>query len=184
MSDSARLQSAERSERHYRVRYLLLTLGIFLPLLWAFVGLRNVYPIASWTVMMAGGNLQRARQYFLLRGETVSGEIVDIPAIELTDALSSRNWGLVNATVANNAFQLRSPHPDNAALLGVVGSFEKLAPGARLPELLQAWGRIYNSRLPASSPHRLKAIRLDAYVWPGQQYSNYDQFIQSWREQL
>ena len=184
MAEPAKREPVEVSERHYRVRYLLLTLGIFLPLIWAFASLRNIYPIASWTVMMAGRNFQRAHQYFLLRGETMSGEIVDIPAIELTDALSSRNWGLVNATVANNPFQLRSPHPANAALLGVVGSFERLPPGARLPELLQAWGRIYNSRLPASSPHRLKAIRLDAYEWPGQQYSNYDQFIQSWREQL
>ena len=184
MSDSAKRPPVELSERHYRVRYLLLTVGIFLPLLWAFVGVRNLYPFASWTVMMPVGNLERGRQYFLLRGETVSGEVVDIPAIDLTNALSARNWGLVNATVGNDPFRLRSPHPANASLLGVAEDFEKLPPAARLPELLQAWGRIYNSRLPASSPQRLQVIRLDAYKWSGQQYSNYDQFIQSWREQL
>jgi hypothetical protein len=184
MANSAEPKPDLLAERHLRVRYLLLTLGISLPLIWAFAGLRNVYPVASWTVMMGGGNLQRGCQYFLLRGETVSGEVIDIPAIELTDALSARNWGLVNATAVNSPFRLRSPHPANAALLEVAGSFEKLPPAARLPDLLQAWGNIYNSRLDPSSPRRLKAIRLDAYHWPGQQYSNYDQFIQSWREQL
>jgi hypothetical protein len=183
MSDST---SREREifERKFRVRYLLLTLGIFLPLVWAFVGMKNVYPVASWTVMMGSGHLQRGHHYFLLRGETVSGEMVDIPAIELTDALSARNWGLVSATMANSSFKLHSLHPANAGLLGAAGSFEKLPPASRVPELLEAWGKIYNSRLPEASPQRLKAIRLDAYHWPGQQYSNYDQFIKSWREEL
>src|SRR5215475_9483981 len=137
MSDSARREPVNLNERHYRVRYLLLTLGIFLPLIWAFVGPRNVYPIASWTVMMPVGILQRGRPYFLLRGETVSGEVVDISAIELTNALSARNWGLVNAIVGNHPFRLRSPHPANAPMLEVAGGFDKLPPAARLPELLQ-----------------------------------------------
>ena len=183
MPDSTKRTLEKLSERHFRVRYMLLTLGIFLPLLWAFVGLKNVYPIASWTVM-TGRKLEHGHQYFLLRGETVSGDVVDIPAIELTNALSARNWGLVSATMANSSFKLRSLHPANAALLGAAGSFEKLPPASRLPELLQAWGKIYNSRLATSSPSRLKAIRLDAYNWPGQQYSNYDQFIQTWRQEL
>ena len=134
--------------------------------------------------MMAGGNLQRGHRYFLLRGETVSGEVVDIPAIELTDALSARNWGLVAATVDNRAFRMRSPHPANAALSAVTGDAAKIAPGVRLPELLRAWGGIYNSRVPASSPQRLKTIRLDAYRWMGHNYSDYDHFIESWRLEL
>jgi hypothetical protein len=170
--------------RQFRVRYALLTAAIFLPLLWAFVGVKNVYPVASWTVMMMGGNLQRGHSYFLLRGETVSGEVVDIPAIELTDALSGRNWGLAGATVANAPFQLRSPHPANVALLAAAGDIKNLQPATRLPELLRAWGTIYNSRWPTSSSHRLKAIRLDAYRWMGQSYSNYDHFIESWRQEL
>jgi hypothetical protein len=187
MSESATRETSKsqpRADRHFRFRYTLLTAAIFLPLIWAFVSIKNVYPVAAWTVMMGGGKLQRTHNYFVLRGETVSGEVIDIPAIELTDALSGRNWGLVGATVANAPFQLRSPHPANAALLAATGNIEKLQQGARLPELLRAWGTIYNSRWPTSSPHRLKAIRLDAYRWMGQSYSNYDHFIESWRQEL
>lgn len=187
MTDSAtRERSVTQLEagRHYRLRYTLLTAAIFVPLVWSFLRMNNVYPVASWTVMMAGGNLQRAHNYFVLRGETIGGEVVDIPAIELTDALSGRNWGLAAATVSNGPFQLRSPHPANAALVSEAGDLSKLQRGARLPELLRAWGNIYNSRWPASSPHRLKAIRLDTYQWPGQSYSNYDHFIESWRQEL
>jgi hypothetical protein len=187
MSDSGIHELAERQElfgRRLRVRYALLTIGIFLPLIWAFVAVRNVYPLTAWTVMMGGGDLQRSHRYFLLRGETVAGEVVDIPAINLTDALSGRTWGLVVATVDNRAFQLRSLHPDNAALLATAGDIGKLPRAARLPELLRAWGEIYNSRLPTSSPQRLKAIRLDAYRWIGQHYSDYDSFIETWRQEL
>ncbi len=56
--------------------------------------------------MMAGGELQRGHTYFVLRGETISGETVDIQAIDLTNALYSRNWTMVNATVMNGSFQL------------------------------------------------------------------------------
>jgi hypothetical protein len=178
---------AEQEEtlgRRLRVRYTLLTIGIFLPLVWAFVTVRNVYPLTAWTVMMGGGDLQRSHRYFLLRGETVAGEVVDIRAIKLTDALSGRNWGLVIATVDNRPFQLRSLHPDNAALLATVGDRGALPRAARLPELLRAWGEIYNSRLSTSSPQRLKAIRLDAYRWIGQRYSDYDTFTESWRQEL
>jgi hypothetical protein len=187
MSESATnhtQNSREPLARQFRFRYTLLTLGIFLPLLWAFAGVRNVYPLAAWTVMMGGGNLQRGHRYFLLRGETLAGASVDIPSIELTDALSGRNWGLVIATVDNRAFQLRSLHPANAALLANAGNIESLPRAARVPELLRAWGEIYNSRLPASSPQRLKAIRLDAYRWMGQRYADYDTFIESWRQEL
>lgn len=184
MSNSPQREPAESPERHFRVRYILLTIGIFVPLLWAFIRVANVYPIASWNVMMAGDIFQREHHYFLLRGETVQGQVIDIRAIELTDALSSRNWGLATAIATNAPFRVRSPHPANAALLYMAGSLENLPPAARIPELLRAWGNIYNSRLPASSERRLRAIRLDAYRWPGQQYSNYDQFIQSWRQEL
>lgn len=174
----------EPFERRLRVRYTLLTIGIFLPLVWSFVVVRNVYPLTAWTVMMGGGDLQRGHRYFLLRGETVTGEVVDIPPIRLTDALSGRTWGLVVATVDNRAFQIRSLHPDNAALLATAGDIARVPRAARLPELLRAWGEIYNSRLPPSSPQRLKVIRLDAYRWIGQRYSDYDSFIESWRQEL
>jgi hypothetical protein len=172
------------SERHFRLRYALLTAALFLPLFWAFARTTNLYPVTAWTLMMAGGNLQKYHPYFVLRGETVAGEVVDIPAIELTDALSGRNFGLVMFTVSNGPFRLRSLHPANASILATTGEVEKLPLGTRVPDLLRAWGKIYNSRLSASSTGRLKAIRLDAYEWPGQTYSNYDHFVQSWRLEL
>jgi hypothetical protein len=170
--------------RRFIIRYALLTCAIFLPLFWAFFYLRNVYPIASWTVMMAGGELQRGHTYFVLRGETISGETVDIQAIDLTNALYSRNWTMVNATVMNGSFKLSSLHPSNAALLTSVGGIENLPLGVRVPDLLESWGQLYNSKQSASSPRRLKAIRLDMYRWEGGRYSDYDKFIDSWRKEL
>lgn len=159
-------------------------MAIFAPLIWAFLFVRNVYPITSWNVMMAGGDLERGRNYCMLRGETVSGETIDIPAIELTNALYSRTWTMVNATVGNQSFRLPSVHPANAELIRSAGGVDNLPPGARLPDLLEAWGRIYNDRLPGSSPQRLKAIRLDMYRWEGGTYSDYEKFIQSWSKEL
>jgi hypothetical protein len=166
------------------VKYALLTVAIFLPLLWAFLAVRNVYPLAAWNVMMAGSAFERGRSYWILRGETVSGDTVDIRPIGLTNAMYSRTWTMVNATVANQSFKLANLHPANAELLRQAGGIEQLPAGARLPDLLHAWGNLYNERLPAASPQRLKAIRLDMYRWEGGSYDNYDKFIQSWREEL
>ena len=172
------------SERGLFARYVILTAAIFLPLLWAFVFVRNLYPIAAWNVMMAGGDLERGRSYCMLRGEIVSGETIDVPAIELTNALYSRTWTMVNATIGNQSFKLSSVHPVNAELIRSAGGVENLPAGARLPDLLDAWGRLYNERLPEASPHRLKALRLDMYRWEGGTYSDYARFIQSWRKEL
>lgn len=166
------------------VKYAILTAALFLPLFWGFVYVRNVYPISTWNVMIGGAVFERGRSYWMLRGETVSGETVDIRAVDLTNALYSRNWTMVNATVGNHSFRLRNLHPANAELLRAAGSVENLPPGARLPDLLRAWGAIYNDRLPSSSPQRLKAIRLDMYRWEGGRYADYDKFIQSWRQDL
>jgi hypothetical protein len=166
------------------LKYAILTAAIFLPLLWAFVEIRNVYPITAWNVMMAGGRLERGRSYWLLRGETVSGETIDIRPMSLTNALYARTWTMVNATVDNQSFKLPAPYPANAELLRQAGGVEHLPPGARVPDLLRAWGDLYNERLPASSPQRLKAIRLDMYRWEGGEFANYDNFIQSWRQNL
>jgi hypothetical protein len=75
-------------------------------------------------------------------------------------------------------------HPANAELLRQSGGLEHLPPAARLPDLLRAWGNLYNERAGPSSPQRLKAIRLDMYRWEGGSYSNYDKFIESWRQEL
>ena len=171
-------------ERRLTVKYIVLTAAIFLPLVWAFIFVRNVYPFTVWNVMMAGGDLERGRSYCILRGETISGETVDIRAIELINALYSRTWTMVNATIDNQSFKLKSIHPQNEEMLRQLGGIEQLPPGARIPDLLQAWGELYNSAQPQSSPQRLKAIRLDMYRWESGRYGDYDKFIESWRKEL
>ena len=175
---------ADDAGKRLRIKYAILTAALFLPLFWAFLAVRNLYPIAAWNVMMAGGDLERGRSYCILRGETVSGETIDVAAIYLTNALYSRNWTMVNATIDNQAFKLKSLHPRNEEMLRQFGGIENLPPGARIPDLLQVWGEIYNKREPESSPKRLKAIRLDMYRWEGGRYADYDKFIESWRKEL
>jgi hypothetical protein len=171
-------------ERRLIVKYAVLTAAIFLPLFWAFLFVRNLYPFTAWNVMMAGGDLERGRSYCMLRGETISGETIDIRPIDLTNALYSRTWTMVNATIDNQSFKLKSNHPKNEEMLRQFGGVEHLPPGARLPDLLQAWGELYNAQQPESSPRRLKAIRLDMYRWEGGRYADYDKFIESWRKEL
>ena len=173
------------TERRWLARYVVLTLALFVPLLWAFVSIRNLYPIAASTMMMAGGSeLQRGGVYYVLRGETISGRTIDLPAIELTGALSGRIWGLVAATAGNKSFTIASPHPSNAALVAASGGIENVPRAARMPDLLRAWGTVYNSRLPQSSSLRLKALRLDAYNWEGKTYADYGRYVETWRAEL
>lgn len=178
------LPSIPRSERALLTKYVLLTLAIFLPLGWAFFSVRNLYPFTAWNVMMAGGDLERGRSYCILRGETISGEVVDIRPITLTNALYSRTWTMVNATIDNQSFKTTSIHPANEEMLRRFGGVENLPPGARLPELLQAWGDLYNKQQPLFSERRLKAVRLDLYRWESGRYADYDKFIESWRQEL
>jgi hypothetical protein len=181
---SAPGECRRRRERRLIIKYAILTLAVFLPLIWSFLFVRNLYPFAAWNVMMAGGDLERGRSYCILRGETISGETVDIRPIKLTNALYSRTWTMVNATIDNQSFKLKSIHPDNEEMVRRYGGVENLPPGVRLPDLLQAWGELYNKQQPASSPQRLKAIRLDMYRWESGRYSDYDKFIESWRKEL
>jgi hypothetical protein len=168
--------------RRWIIQYAILTLALFTPLLWSFRYVRNLYPFTVWNVMMAGGDLQTGRNFCMLRGETVSGEAVDIRAIDLTNALYERNWTMVNATIDNQSFKLASIHPANVDLLAK--SSEGIGAGERIPDLLAAWGKIYNAQQPTSSPHRLKAIRLDMYRWSSGSYSDYSTFVTSWRKEL
>ena len=174
----------ERDERQLIVKYAILTAAIFLPLVGAFLFVRNAYPFTVWNVMMAGGDLERGRSYCILRGETVSGETIDIRPINLTNALYSRTWTMVNATIDNRTFKLTSIHPQNEELIRRFGGVENLPPGVLVPDLLKAWGDLYNKQQPDSSPQRLKAIRLDMYRWESGSYSDYDKFIESWRKEL
>jgi hypothetical protein len=172
------------NDRWLLVRYAALTLILFVPLLIAFAFVRNLYPFAASTMMMAGGDLDSGRTYYILRGETVSGEIIDLPPMDLTNALSGRTWVLVAATVENKNFTNAMPHPANLALIASSGGVDKVPPAARLNDLLRAWGNIHNSRLSPSSPQYLRAVRLEALRWEGGSYSNYDRHVQTWRVEL
>jgi hypothetical protein len=184
-SDADRLRDeGAAGARRVRLRYALLTLALIAPLVWSFLALRNLYPFPAYTMMMAGGDPRKGTDYYVLRGETVGGETVELPPAGLTDALSWRHWSLVGATVENRSFNIARPHPANAALAAEAGGADKLPRAARLGELLRAWGDTHNSRLPADSPRRLRAVRLDAYRWDGGAYTGNERFVESWRAGL
>jgi hypothetical protein len=181
---SKNLFASAKHDRWWLARYVMLTLGLFVPLLVAFALIRNLYPFAASTMMMAGGDLQTGRRYHVVRGETLSGQVIDLPPVELTNALSGGTWNLVAATVENKSFTIRWPHPTNATLIAAAGEAENVPAASRLEDLLRSWGRIHNSRLSPADSQRLRAVRLDAYRWQGGTYSNYDQLVQSWRVEL
>lgn len=175
-------RAGQREARRLRARYIVLTVAVFLPLFVAFVLLKSTYPVTAWT-MMTGGERQ-AFTYYRLNGETEAGETVEVRASELTDALSALNWGMVSFVAGNASFRMAEPHPYNAKLLASVGGIENLPRGARMPELLHAWGGIYNAKLPPGDRRRLRAIRVDAFEWDGRRYGDYEKFIESWRVEL
>ena len=165
-------------------RYVALTLALFVPLLLAFASIRNLYPFAASTMMIETRDPQSGRDYYVLRGETVNGETIDLPPIKLTNALTGRSWSLVSAAVENKSFNIRSPHPANLHLAAAYGGMDKLPGAARLEDLLRAWGAIYNSRLPGSSNQRLRSVRVDGYRWEGGINGEYDRLVESWRTVL
>jgi len=182
-SETATL-TADPDERSLRTRYLVLTVALGLPLLLCFAFARSLYPFAASTMMKFGGDLQSGWTYHVVRGETLTGEIIDLPPVELTNGLSNVAWALVLGVVDNKSFTIPSPHPANIALIAEAGGADKLPPARRVDDLLKAWGSVYNSRLPANSPRRLRAVRLEEYRWPGGAYRDYDKFIRSWRVEL
>lgn len=174
--------NGREGERRWAARDALLTVLLCAPLVWAFASVRNLYPFAAWTVMLPV-DASRPHTYHVLRGETQAGETVDISAAALTDALSGRHWTLFRATVDNAAFKIRSPHPSNVAMMEAAGGIERLAAGARLAELLRAYGDIHNSRLAPNSPQRLRAVRLEEYRWGGGPADQHT-LVRSWRQEL
>ena len=167
-----------------RVRYVVLTVALSVPLLLAFFSIRNLYPVGASTMMVGLKDTRSNRDYYLLRGETISGETIDLPPIELTNALTGRSWSLASTAVENKSFHIRTPHPANILLAQNYGGTDKLPRAARLEDLLRAWGGIYNSRLPESSTQKLKAIKLDVYRWEGGLNGEYARFVESWRTAL
>ncbi len=171
------------AERRLRIRYAALTIVLFVPLLLAFVSVRNLYPFAASTMMLR--DRDPGSHYYVLRGETNSGQIIDLPPINLTNALTGRHWSLVSAAVENKSFIIRSPHPANSRLASLSAGVEELPRAARLEELLRAWGSIYNSRLTEEAwNQKLKSVRLDAYRWEGEINSAPGRLVESWSASL
>jgi hypothetical protein len=133
--------------------------------------------------MMAGGDLERGRSYCILRGETVSGETIEVRPIELTNALYSRTWTMVNATIANQSFRLLiNCAGERLNCFGVMGDVDKLPPGARISGSSQNVGsslqRSSTRVVPATSesdPARYVSLGRWAQLIP-----NYDNFIETW----
>ncbi|HVG29195.1 MAG TPA: hypothetical protein VM864_05685 [Pyrinomonadaceae bacterium] len=184
MTSQTEQTAPAKVERRRRAAYAALTLALALSQLWAFAAMRDLYPFAAWRMMSGGGEVREGYAYFIARGESASGETVDIRPARLTDALYARTWGLVEATVGNGSFRLRRPHPANAAALRQAGGFDKLPRGARVPELLRAWGEIYNEGIAPDSPRRLRAVRLDAYRRAGGRDTARDELTDTWSVEL
>jgi hypothetical protein len=176
-------ETEDRLVRRLRIGYLILTLGLFLPLFWAFVRVRNLYPIASWNVMVRSSPVQPPYTYYILRGETDAGDLIDVQVTSWADPMRSRLWGLVAATANNQSLKLQWPHPKNAALLSQL-PVDQLPEGVLMNDLLRVWGQTYNATHPAGSPYHLKVMQLEAYRWDGASYSDYRQFVRSWRAEL
>jgi len=162
----------------------VLTGALFGPLLWAFVTVNNFYPVPVWSLFSDAPQQGEGRVYYVLRGQTLGGEWMDIPPIRITDGLTGRIHMMVYYTVSNASFFLDSPHPDNVARATAAGGAKRLTPGARLPELLRSWGESFNASLPKDSPRRLQAMRLDQYRWNGEQFKNYHEFVTFWMVEL
>jgi len=71
-------------------RYVLLTAALFLPLLFTFITIRNVYPFAASTMMLGIRDKQSAKEYYILQGETLSGEPVELRGLDLVLLVTCR----------------------------------------------------------------------------------------------
>ena len=172
----------EESERQAQFRNAMLTIAVFAPLLFAFIRDVNFYPLSTWSMFSEASPLGSGPyDYMVLKGQTVDGRVIEIPPIKITNALLDRNHSLARLTERNTAFFIHSPHPANVRLWTRKGT---VPPAARMPALLEAWGDIYNDRLPEGSPNLLRAIILEKYEWPRVNYSDFDQLKQTWRFDL
>jgi hypothetical protein len=175
-----------QQSRRLLLRHTALTLAIFGPLLLSFIKGTEFYPLVVYRMFYGASRLGvgTGYEYYIFRGETISGEVIDIPPVTIVNALDDKIWSIVSSVVNNDSFRLRSPHPDNTRLIARVGGVDQLPGATRLPDLLRAWGNRYNAILPEGSPHHLRRVRLDAYEWPEKEYANYSNYIKSWSVEL
>jgi len=160
--------------------------AIFVPLVWAFITQTIWYPVHYYRMFYGTSALGKGheRVYYIFRGETASGEIIDIPPVTIFNALDGMVTYVVQAAVDNESLQLRFAHPNNVKLIQSAGSIENVPRAALLPDLLRVFGERYNAKLSGDSPRRLVRVRLDAYRWPEQEYGNYAQYLESWNVDL
>jgi len=167
-------------------QYLLLTVCVFIPLIILFLKNNQFYPIPVWSLFSDAVSLDTtSRTYYILSGVTTKGEIIEIPAIKITDTLAGRNHTMVYYTVKNRSLKIKSPHPNNVRLLVQRESENKnLYLGERIPNLLKSWGESYNNHLGIKTKYKLKSIILKQYKWPGKSYTNYKIPGQQWEVKL
>jgi hypothetical protein len=175
-----------RASRRLILRHVVLTMAIFLPLVWAFITQTNWYPIHYYRMFYGASALGQGdgRVYYIFRGETASGDTIDIPPIRIFNALDGMITYVIGAAVANDSLQLKSPHPDNVRLIQSAGSIESVSRAALLPDVLRAFGERYNAKLSGDSPKRLVRVRLEAYRWHQENYGNYGEFVEAWSVEL
>jgi len=160
--------------------------SVFFKLLYAFVTNTEWYPVSHYKMFHGASALNKSRgfHYFVFRGETAAGDVVDIAPITIINGMEDRIWTMVNDVVANESLQLRSPHPSNERLIATVGNVNNVPRAALLPDLLHAWGNRYNAKFSHDSPRRLVTVRLDEYRWPEREDGIYFEFVESWRVNL
>jgi hypothetical protein len=166
-------------DHRWGVRYGALTVVLAASLLWAFVTVNNFYPIPVWSLFSDPVGLNAPTDYYVLVGEFADGTSRPIPAIELSDALTGRIHMMVDYVMTNSELDVRSPHPANVALVAAAGGRARIPDGVRVPELLRAWGSIYNRHHPRQP---VAAIRLEQRRWKGQDYTDYAIPVRQWRE--
>ena len=175
-----------RKSRRLILRHVVLTVAIFVPLGWAFITQTFWYPIHYYRMFYGTSALGKGneRVYYIFRGETASGEIIDIPPVTIFNALDAMVTYVVQASIDNESLHIRSAHPDNIKLIQSAGSIENVPRAVLLPDVLRVFGERYNAKLSGDSPQRLIRVRLDAYRWPEEEYGNYAQYLESWNVEL
>jgi hypothetical protein len=175
-----------RTARRVFLRHVVLTVAIFLPLVWAFISNTARYPIHYYSMFYGASAIGKGNGhvYYIFRGETASGDTIDIPPVKILNALDGMVFHMINAAVANDSLHLRYAHPDNLRLIQSAGGIENVPRAALLPNVLRIFGERYNAKLAADSSGRLVRVRLDAYRWPQVEYGNYAEYLESWNVEL
>lgn len=165
-------------DQRWTLRYIVLTALLAAPLLWAFLTINNFYPVPVWSLFSDAVSLNAPTDYYVLKGEFADGMVRPISAIDLSGALTGRIHLMVDYVMSNSSLDLPSPHPRNVALIDSAGGPTSLAPGTRLPDLLRAWGAIYNRHHPG---HPVRAVVLEQLRWRGVTYSDFAMPVRTWR---